>query len=190
MAGTGIHPSRRGSSVARASRWGPLLPLALDPYAAVCFRSPSHRRQILRHAKAAKDPDTELMRVFKSFDTDLDDRISASKIQKLRRCTTAEAKEMVATVDTDGDGFINIEEFGALLDDQKFDALHMAFEEYDENGDRMITAEELCIALRRVLPSEDLTVEKCAEMIDGVDKDGDGVISFDEFKAMTASKSS
>jgi Ca2+-binding EF-hand superfamily protein len=132
-----------------------------------------------------KDPDTELMRVFKSFDTDADGRILASKFQKLRRSTTAEAKEMVAAVDTDGDGFISIEEFGALLDDGESDALRMAFQEYDENGDGMITAEELCRALPR-----DLTVEKCAEMIAGVDKDGDGVISFDEFKAMTATKSS
>jgi Ca2+-binding EF-hand superfamily protein len=141
-------------------------------------------------AKAAKDADTELMRVFKSFDADADGRISASEIQKLRRCTTAEAKEMVAAVDTDGDGFIIIEEFGTLLDDGDSDALRMAFEEYDDNGDGMITAEELCRALRRVLPDEDLTIEKCAEMIAGVDKDGDGVISFDEFKAMMATKSS
>jgi Ca2+-binding EF-hand superfamily protein len=130
------------------------------------------------------------MRVFKSFDADADGRISASEIQKLRRCTTAEAKEMVAAVDSDGDGFISIEEFGALLDDEDSDALRMAFEEYDENGDGMITAEELCRALRQVLPDEDLTVEKCVEMIAGVDKDGEGVISFDKFKAMTAAKSS
>ncbi|KAK1666883.1 hypothetical protein QYE76_055042 [Lolium multiflorum] len=130
------------------------------------------------------------MRVFKSFDTDADCRISVSEIQKLRRCTTAEAKEMVAAVDTDGDGFISIKEFEALLDDGESDALRMAFEEYDENGDGMITAEELCRALRWVLPDEDLTVEKCAEMIAGVDKDGDIVISFDEFKAMTTTKSS
>jgi Ca2+-binding EF-hand superfamily protein len=141
-------------------------------------------------AKAAKDADTELMRVFKSFDADADGRISASEIQKLRRCTTTEAKEMVAAVDSDGDGFISIEEFGALLDDGESDALRMAFQEYDENGDGMITAEELFRALRRVLPDEDLTVEKCSEMIAGVDKDGDGLISFDEFKAMMGTKSS
>jgi Ca2+-binding EF-hand superfamily protein len=130
------------------------------------------------------------MRVFKSFDIDADGRISNSEIQKLCRCMTAEAKEMVTTVDTDGDGFISIKEFGALLDDGESDTLRMAFEEYDENGDGMITVEELCRALRRVLPDEDLTVEKCAEMIAGVDKDGDDVISFDEFKAMMTTKSS
>ncbi|KAK1666886.1 hypothetical protein QYE76_055045 [Lolium multiflorum] len=54
---------------------------------------------------------------------------------------------MVTAVDTDGDGFINIEEFGVLLDDGESDALCMAFEEYYENGDGMITAEELCRAL-------------------------------------------
>ncbi|KAK1666888.1 hypothetical protein QYE76_055047 [Lolium multiflorum] len=97
---------------------------------------------------------------------------------------------MVTAVDTDGDRFISIEKFGALLDDGDSDALRIAFEEYDENGDVMITAEELCRALRRVVPDKDLTVEKCAEMIARLDKDGDGVISFDEFKAMTATKSS
>jgi Ca2+-binding EF-hand superfamily protein len=103
---------------------------------------------------------------------------------------TAEAKEIVAAMETDGDGFINIEEFGALLDDRESNVLRMAFEVYGENGDGIIAAEELCRALRRVLPDEDLTVEKCAEMIAGVDKDGDSVISFDEFKVMTATKSS
>jgi Ca2+-binding EF-hand superfamily protein len=53
----------------------------------------------------------------------------------------------------------------------------------------MITAEELYRALRRLLPRKehgDLTVQKCAEMIAAMDKDGDGRISFDEFKAMMA----
>ncbi|KAK1666887.1 hypothetical protein QYE76_055046 [Lolium multiflorum] len=137
---------------------------------------------------APKDPDIELLRVFKSFDTDADDRILASEIQKLRRCTTTEAKEMVAAVDTEGDRFISIEEFRTMLDDGESDALCMAFEETRTGG--MITAEELCRGLRQVLPDEDLTVEKCAEMIAGVDKDGGGVTSFDEFKAMTTTKSS
>ncbi|XP_051221631.1 probable calcium-binding protein CML20 [Lolium perenne] len=156
----------------------------------ICSQPLPPAPQASAHAKVVKDPDTELMRVFKSFDTDADGRILASKFQKLRRSTTAEAKEMVAAVDTDGDGFIIIEEFRAMLDDGESDALRMAFEEYKENGDGMITVEELCRALRRVLPDEDLTVEKCAEMIAGVDKDGDDVITFDEFKAMTATKSS
>jgi Ca2+-binding EF-hand superfamily protein len=135
------------------------------------------------------------VRVFGSYDADGDGRISASEIQKSRGCTAEEAEEMVAAVDTDGDGFIDIDELGAVLELEggESEALRTAFAEYDENGDGMITAEELYRALRRLLPRKeqgDLTVQKCSEMIAAMDKDGDGRISFDEFKAMMAPKES
>ncbi|CAM0944333.1 unnamed protein product [Alopecurus aequalis] len=137
-----------------------------------------------------KDHDAELVRVFDSLDANADGRISASEIQELFGCTAEEAEQMVATVDSDGVGFISIEELGALMESgESDDALRKAFEVYDENGDGMITADELCTVLCRVLRQKDLTVEECSKMIAVVDKDGDGLISFDEFKVMMASKS-
>ncbi|KAF0932540.1 hypothetical protein E2562_010425 [Oryza meyeriana var. granulata] len=102
-------------------------------------------------------------------------------------CSEEEAEEMVAAADTDGDGFVSIEELGAVMKDGELEALRAAFDEYDEDGDGVITAEELRRALRRLdLGGEDLTAEQCAEIVAAVDSDGDGVISFDEFKAMMA----
>jgi len=97
---------------------------------------------------------------------------------------------MVAAADRDGDGFISLEELGALLEDgDKADTLRAAFAEYDENGDGVITEEELRRALRRLgIVGEEMSAERCAEIVAAVDRDDDGVISFDEFKAMMAIK--
>ncbi|KAJ1280916.1 hypothetical protein BS78_04G268400 [Paspalum vaginatum] len=132
----------------------------------------------------------ELVRVFRHFDADGDDRISAAEMRDSCGCTAAEAEEMIAAADCDGDGFISIHELGALFEDgDQADTLRAAFEEYDENGDGVITAEELRRALRRLgLCGDEMTAERCVEMVAAVDRDGDGVISFDEFKAMMATK--
>jgi calcium-binding protein CML len=49
----------------------------------------------------------------------------------------------------------------------------------------VVTAEELRRAMHR-LGGVDLTAEEYAEIVAATDSDGDGVISFDEFKAMMA----
>lgn len=136
-------------------------------------------------------PEPELVRVFRRFDADGDGRISAAEMRESCGCTAAEAEEMVAAADRDGDGFISLDELAALLEDggDQSDALRAAFAEYDEDGDGVITAEELRRALRRLgLSREETTAERCAEMVAAVDANGDGVISFDEFKAMMATE--
>ncbi|WVZ73768.1 hypothetical protein U9M48_022044 [Paspalum notatum var. saurae] len=132
----------------------------------------------------------ELVRVFRHFDADGDGRISAAEMRDSCGCTAAEAEEMIAAADSDGDGFISIDELGALFEDgDQTDTLRAAFAEYDENGDGVITAEELRRALRRLgLCGDEMTAERCVEIVAAVDRDGDGVISFDEFKAMMATK--
>ncbi|KAG2653794.1 probable calcium-binding protein CML20 [Panicum virgatum] len=135
-------------------------------------------------------PEPELVRVFRHFDADGDGRISADEMRDSCGCTAAEAEEMVAAADRDGDGFISLQELAALFEDgDQSDALRAAFAEYDEDGDGVITAEELRRALRRLgLCGEEMTAERCAEIVAAVDRNGDGVISFDEFKAMMATE--
>ncbi|XP_040377307.1 probable calcium-binding protein CML20 [Oryza brachyantha] len=127
----------------------------------------------------------ELAGVFRRFDTNGDGLISAAEMREFYGCSVDEAEEMVAVADRDGDGFISIEELGAVMVGGELEALRAAFDEYDVDGDGVITAEELRRTLPRLI-GEDLTAEQCAQMVAAVDSDGDGVISFDEFKAMMA----
>jgi calcium-binding protein CML len=88
---------------------------------------------------------------------------------------------MMAEADADGDGFISLGEFAVL---NATDAaaveedLRHAFRVFDADG--AISAAEL-----RGL-GEPASIAQCRRMIDGVDQNGDGLISFEEFKVMMA----
>ncbi|CAI0559762.1 unnamed protein product [Linum tenue] len=86
-------------------------------------------------------------------------------------------------IDTDNDGFINLEEFAQLC--RSFSCasaaaeLYEAFNLYDENKDGRISRSELYHVLNRL-------GMKCSRMIKGVDSDCDGCINFQEFEKMMA----
>ena len=121
--------------------------------------------------------------VFAAFDTDGDGKVSASE---LRRCMEAtlgegvseeEAVAVLAAVDADGDGLLNQGEFSRLVTgaeeeddaDVKRRCLREAFGMYASSStEDTITA----ASLRRTA------------MICRFDLDGDGKLSFDEFRVM------
>lgn len=134
----------------------------------------------------------EFSRVFSAFDRDDDGKISAAE---LRRCmkaalsedTSAEdAEALVASADIDGDGLLDEEEFLMLvqpkMEEDRYRGLKEAFGMYEMEGEGCITPLSLKRMLSRLGSHQD--IEECQAMICRFDLDGDGVLSFDEFKIM------
>jgi calcium-binding protein CML len=137
----------------------------------------------------------EMARVFRKFDANGDGRISRSELAALfeslgHGASDDEVARMMAEADADGDGFISLPEFAALNATVAGDAaaveedLRHAFRVFDADGSGAISAAELARVLRSL--GEPASVAQCRRMIEGVDQNGDGLISFDEFKVMMA----
>ncbi|KAK9074564.1 hypothetical protein SSX86_007163 [Deinandra increscens subsp. villosa] len=134
----------------------------------------------------------ELEQVFKKFDVNGDGKICASELGSImgslgHHPTDEELQNMIKEVDADGDGFINLEEFIELntkdIDSTEvLENLKDAFSIFDIDKNGLITAEELLNVLKSL--GENCTITESRKMIAGADRDGDGMINFDEFKDM------
>jgi len=193
--------------------------------------TPQQQQQGKKQARA--EPAKDLGIVFSTFDHDGDGFITMVELEEsLRRLGIAvsadEAAAMVARVDANSDGLIDIHEFRELYDsipkkrkhqhpaaaagdfsgaarevpvegddeeaegeeeeeDEERD-LREAFDVFDGNKDGLISAEELgtvlgSLGLRRQGNGRP-AVADCRDMIRLVDCDGDGMVSFEEFKRM------
>lgn len=140
---------------------------------------------------------TELQRVFSYFDENGDGKISPAELQSCVRTvggdmTIQEAEAAVSASDLDGDGMLGFEEFEKLMeasgDEDKSCELKDAFGMYaavegggcDDGG--FITAASLKRMLAKLGDSR--STEDCKAMIRVFDLNGDGVLSFDEFRIM------
>lgn len=140
----------------------------------------------------------ELEDVFKRFDANGDGKISSSELGEILRSMggrvgSQELGLMMKEADADGDGFISLEEFidlntkgndrATCLEDLK-----NAFQVFDLDRNGSISADELYQVLKGM--GDGSTREDCKNMITGVDRNGDGLINFEEFKTMMTSSSS
>lgn len=149
--------------------------------------------------------ENEVEKVFQRFDTNRDGKISEEELEGVMRSLGTETsgdevKRMMQEIDTDKDGFISLEEFaafckgdslyggadGAGTGDGGAKELRDAFDLYDQDHDGFISAKELHQILIRL--GERCSEDDCATMIKSVDSDGDGSVSFDEFKKMMTNK--
>ncbi|KAG0461402.1 hypothetical protein HPP92_021362 [Vanilla planifolia] len=133
-------------------------------------------------------PGRGLEQVFRHFDEDGDGRISAEELCScLGRVdggglSPAEAEAMVESY---GGGKMEYEDFVRLVhveEEERGRVLREAFAAYEMEGMGCITARSLRRAFRRL--GEEKSVRYCREMIRRFDFNGDGVISFEEFKVM------
>ncbi|GMJ09647.1 CALMODULIN LIKE 25 [Hibiscus trionum] len=134
----------------------------------------------------------ELEEVFKKFDANGDGKISSSELDSImgslgQKLSDEELHKMIKEVDADGDGFIDFDEFVELNtkgvdSNEVLENLKEAFSVYDLDGNGSISAEELHKVLQSL--GDDCSISECRKMICGVDKDGNGLIDFEEFKVM------
>ncbi|CAI9117320.1 OLC1v1018690C1 [Oldenlandia corymbosa var. corymbosa] len=136
----------------------------------------------------------ELRRVFQMFDRNGDGRITKKELNdSLEKMgifiPEKELEQMIEKIDVNGDGCVDIDEFGALyqtiMDERDEDEdMREAFNVFDQNGDGFITVEELKTVLQSLGLKQGRTMEDCKNMIMKVDVDGDGRVNFNEFKQM------
>lgn len=161
-------------------------PLRLDP-------TPPSLPRSLSLVKAPMDA-AELKRVFQMFDRNGDGRITKKELSDSLEnlgiyIPDKELAEMIEKIDVNGDGCVDIDEFGALYrsimeERDEEEDMREAFNVFDQNGDGFITVDELRSVLASLGLKQGRTLEDCKRMIMKVDVDGDGMVDFKEFKQM------
>ncbi|KOO33067.1 calmodulin, partial [Chrysochromulina tobinii] len=131
----------------------------------------------------------EFREAFNSFDKDGGGSIDARELKELmvsagQNPTDEELEEMIRIADADGTGDIDFAEFVTLMahriaDEKSEETLRAAFSVFDTSGDGFINAEEM----RRIMMhmGEPVTLDDVDQVIRKVDRDGDGVIDYNEF---------
>jgi calcium-binding protein CML len=168
----------------------------------------------------------EMERLFATYDEDNDGHISrrelGSVMQKLGMETTDEELNcMLRSLDKNGDGLVDFEEFvdfqvslsvapgnvastlagagnseanggiqmiGSTSDDDD-DDLREAFGVFDKDKNGFICVKELYSVLRSLGISANTTITSCQKMISAVDRNGDGLVDFIEFKDLMTAES-
>lgn len=146
-----------------------------------------------RRAKEIK----EFKEVFALFDKNSDGTISTNELGGILKglnqdFSEAQLAAMIRKVDVNGDGQIDFDEFLLMMDGQtgagkgktEVDELHDAFKVFDKDGNGEITAEELYGIFKSL--GQNIDRETIDLMISTVDTNGDGTISFAEFRKMMA----
>jgi calcium-dependent protein kinase len=143
------------------------------------------------HNLCEKEDTKEMRDVFLKFDLNGDGRLTREELLKgLSNVMTpnealAEVNRMMQIIDVDGNGYIEYEEFlRATMNRKKLltdDNLRIVFDKFDKDKSGKISPEEL----KGVFGEENkISDEVWNQIVSEIDDNGDGEISFEEFKEM------
>ncbi|XP_042506644.1 calcium-binding protein CML37-like [Macadamia integrifolia] len=143
-------------------------------------------RKVEKRSLSVNPDYNHLERLFRYFDEDGDGKISATELQSCVRTvggelSTEEAVAVVGSSDSDGDGLLGLDDFARLMEGDGEEDLREAFGMYAMDGCDFITAKSLKRMLSRL--GESRTIRECKGMISVYDLNGDGVLTFEEFRA-------
>ncbi|KAL4188586.1 hypothetical protein AMTRI_Chr08g161060 [Amborella trichopoda] len=130
------------------------------------------------------------------FDSNGDGQILGAELGVMLRALVSnpydeEVARVMAEADTDDDGFISLKEFVMINNEAPLDSnasmvdLRGTFAMYNLDKNSSISAKELHMVLKNL--GEKCSYQDCCRMNSTVDLDGDGNISFEEFKKMMMS---
>lgn len=133
----------------------------------------------------------ELTAAFEIFDRDGDGRLDAAELAHALKMmgqpiTALELHKMIRAVDHDRDGKIDLVEFISLVEprpegmDPDAD-IRVAFAVLDLDGDGFLSPQELRHGLHKV---DDIDAEEVSFIVRAADRDGDGKVSFAEFREL------
>lgn len=144
------------------------------------------------HSLTPSEDIIKLRKIFEKMDENHDGRLAKAeilkcfKICKFSRFSTDDIENIMKRVDIDKSGFIEYQEFlSATLDIKKIlteENLFSAFKMFDKDCSGKISADELKNVLG--IGNEKSDIRVWTKIIQEIDLDGDGEISFKEFRDM------
>lgn len=136
-----------------------------------------------------------LVEAFRAFDADNDGRITQAELGGILGSlgynpSEQEVRAMIEHGDKNKDGLLSIHEFlemntKDLEGGNLANTLSTAFEALDEDGNEILTGEELHEVMKNL--GLDLSLENCVHLVTSLDADGDGAVSLDEFRLIVDS---
>jgi Ca2+-binding EF-hand superfamily protein len=136
-----------------------------------------------------------LMEAFKAFDGDNDGCINEAELGGIMgslgyKASDQEVRAMMQQGDKNKDGLLCINEFlemntKGLETGNLANVLSAAFQALDEDGNEILTGEELHEVMENL--GIGLSLEKCENIVTSLDVDGDGAVSLDDFRLIVGS---
>lgn len=147
----------------------------------------------LVHHVSSMDMVKELKQIFRELDVDGNGTLSYEEIKNgfnkfsgTKKLSEEEFEEIMKTIDSDKNECIEYQEFiAATINLEKLltdEYLKIAFNAFDKDGSQELSADEIKEALGLI--EEDTDTKVISDIIKEIDVNGDGSISFEEFKQL------